>query len=235
MNPSPPTIGQTKRALEWWACSEEFRQLVRADPRRAGRDYGLGFDPALIRPLWDPFFALEVHRENGAVDPAVGAYRDFFDGQAAWRARIRQGCSPDDPRFKRWRARQVARSGLESAASDDIIHAPVAIELADGCSVGCWFCGVAAGRLADAWRYTGENAALWRGVLTVLRERIGAAAQWGFCYWATEPLDNPDYERFALDFADIVGRFPQTTPRLGIATRRGSGISSRCRKRGAAA
>ncbi len=29
--------------------------------------------------------------------------------------------------------------------------------------------------------------------------------------WATDPLDNPDYERFLADFHDVLGRCPQTT------------------------
>jgi hypothetical protein len=30
-------------------------------------------------------------------------------------------------------------------------------------------------------------------------------------YWASDPLDNPDDEKFGLDFARICGKFPQTT------------------------
>jgi hypothetical protein len=33
----------------------------------------------------------------------------------------------------------------------------------------------------------------------------------GCCYWATDPLDNPDYEKLCADMADVCGRFPQTT------------------------
>lgn len=105
---------------------------------------------------------------------------------------------------------------MENGVSDaSIIHAPLAIELTDGCSVGCWFCGVGATKLAEAWRYTEENATLWREMLRVLHGKIGSAARWGFCYWATDPLDNPDYERFANDFADVTGVFPQTTTAQG--------------------
>ena len=52
-------------------------------------------------------------------------------------------------------------------------------------------------------------------MLRVLHGKIGSAARWGFCYWATDPLDNPDYERFANDFADVTGVFPQTTTAQG--------------------
>src|SRR5205814_8046857 len=73
------------------------------------------------------------------------------------------------------------------------------------------FCGVSAGRKGADFLYTPDNARLWRDVLAVLRRVVGPAAATGFCYWATDPLDNPDYERFALDVAEICGRFPQTT------------------------
>lgn len=212
----PLTIGQAKRVLEWWSCSEPFRKMVAADPERAGREYNLGFNPEIIRPLWDPFDAIVAEREKRRVHPVVPAYRQFFNAKKRWRDEIKQECSPDEPRFKAWRARQIARNTLENGAYDDyIIHTPLAIELTDGCSVGCWFCGVGATKLAGSWRYTDANAALWRAVVGVLRNKIGNAAKWGFCYWATDPLDNPDYERFAGDFCDIVGMYPQTTTAQG--------------------
>jgi hypothetical protein len=41
--------------------------------------------------------------------------------------------------------------------------------------------------------------------------RFGAAAQTGFCYWATDPSDNPDYLDFVRVHCEITGRLPQTT------------------------
>lgn len=208
----PLSLGQVKRVLEWWCCSEEFRELINADPERAGREYNLGFNPEIIRPLWDPFFAQEAAREELPVHPAVPAYRQFFMAKTKWRDEIKEECSPDEPRFKAWRKRQIARNQMENGGFDNyIIHTPLAIEITDGCSVGCWFCGVGATKLATAFPYTDENAALWREVVGVLRAKIGNASKWGFCYWATDPLDNPDYEKFASDFCDITGMFPQTT------------------------
>jgi len=77
--------------------------------------------------------------------------------------------------------------------------------------VGCWFCGVSAEEKKTDFLYTEENRRLWIAVLEALRERVGPAAGHGFMYWATDPLDNPDYEKFCVDFARICGRFPQTT------------------------
>jgi hypothetical protein len=43
----------------------------------------------------------------------------------------------------------------------------------------------------------------------------GIAARRGFLYWATDPLDNPDYEHFLADFYDVFGVCPQTTTAQG--------------------
>jgi hypothetical protein len=40
---------------------------------------------------------------------------------------------------------------------------------------------------------------------------FGEAATAGYCYWGNDPLDNPDYESFLIDFHDIIKAFPQTT------------------------
>jgi radical SAM family RiPP maturation amino acid epimerase len=77
--------------------------------------------------------------------------------------------------------------------------------------VGCWFCGISAEKKKSDFLYTESNAALWRAVLAVLHSRVGDAAGSGFLYWASDPMDNPDYEKLAMDFARICGRFPQTT------------------------
>jgi radical SAM family RiPP maturation amino acid epimerase len=43
----------------------------------------------------------------------------------------------------------------------------------------------------------------------------GIAARRGFLYWATDPLDNPDYEHYLADFYDVFGVCPQTTTAQG--------------------
>ncbi len=206
------SVGQAKRMLEWWCSSRRFRELIQSDPAQAGRDYGLGFDPEWLRPLWDEEAAAAVHRGEIEPHPTVPAYRKFFNAKGAWRDLVKVECASSNPRIREWRQRQCSRSLIESGAYDSVlVHAPFAIELTDGCTVGCWFCGVGATRFVNAWPYSPENAAMWRQILAVLHDRIGEAARWGFCYWATDPLDNPDYEKFASDFADEMGIFPQTT------------------------
>lgn len=206
------SVAQAKRMLEWWCSSQKFRDLMESDPAQAGRDFGLGFNPEWLRPLWNDEAAAAYHRGELKAHPTVPAYRQFYNDKGAWRDRVKEECASSNPRIRAWRQRQCARSLIESGAYDSVlIHAPFAIELTDGCTVGCWFCGVGASKFAQAWPYSPEHAALWQQVLAALHERIGDAARWGFCYWATDPLDNPDYERFAGHFADEMGIFPQTT------------------------
>lgn len=115
--------------------------------------------------------------------------------------------------FNAWRQRQINRchSQLSRETNQAIVHTAIAFELCKGCSMGCHFCGVGAEPLQMVYRYTAENAKLWRDVLDVAVERLGAAAGGGVCYWATEPSDNPDYFKFVADFGEKTGIYPQTT------------------------
>ena len=90
----------------------------------------------------------------------------------------------------------------------NIFYFPMAFELSRGCRVGCNFCGL----MAEPFR---ENApydeALWRDILTGAAGFLGEVAGESPGYFATEPLDHPDYERFLALMQDVTGRMPQTT------------------------
>ena len=92
-----------------------------------------------------------------------------------------------------------------------ITHPILAFELSAGCTIGCWFCGVSADRFHGNFAYTAENARLWRAILDHCVDLFGTGAQTGFCYWATDPTDNPDYPRFLADYHAATGNLPQTT------------------------
>ena len=207
-------VARAKRFLEWWSADRELRQSLKQDFKAVDR-LGLGVDPNELRFLWDEDFHLKALRTKGWVAPElVQQYRTWIGEKFRYRERLRREDGvPQDPRHAAWRQRQVNRAlgHLGKNAHENIVHAPFAIELTDGCSVGCWFCGVSAEQKKTDFLYTEENRQLWIGVLEALRERLGSAAAHGFMYWATDPLDNPDYEKLGLDFARICGRFPQTT------------------------
>ncbi len=208
-------VAHSKRLLEYWMADREFRAALPNDPAGTVARYGLRADPEAVRFLWDDAFHRDrLGRADWTAPEAVQQYRAWIGEKLLYRELLRrEGCAPDDVRHRVWRERQIRRGWgqLGQPSVEQIIHAPFAIELSEGCSVGCWFCGVSAERKKADFLYTDDNRALWRDVLTVLRRVLGPAAANGFCYWATDPLDNPDYEKFTLDFATICGKFPQTT------------------------
>lgn len=207
-------IAHLKRFLEWFHADPDFRQQVRTDPLGAARRRRLTVDPEAIRPLWD---SEDQARDGEPLPDAVRRYREHIQSQIDWREGVIKASAPHDRRFRVWRDRQRARCRVVMYLGNErtTVHSPVCFELSQGCSVGCWFCGVGAQRLTNTFAYTADNARLWREVLEVVGRIVGPAAAHGFCYWATDPLDNPDYEKLASDFADILGIFPQTTTALG--------------------
>jgi radical SAM family RiPP maturation amino acid epimerase len=120
--------------------------------------------------------------------------------------------SQSNPRFNAWRQRQMQRCNSELGGSaGSVTHPVICLELSEGCTVGCWFCGLSADRFKGYYEYSPEHAEMWRGVVGVASELFGSAARTGFCYWATDPCDNPDYDNFLLDYYQITGALPQTT------------------------
>ncbi len=211
-------VSHLKRLLERWHGDSDFREQLSANPSETILLYNLRVNLEEIKPLFDKKFELnkkpieEKQLEQVFSSELLKHYRSITE-------KIRPelmksvASSSINLRFKVWRERQIARaaSQMKQPHHDIIVHAPVCFELSKGCSVGCWFCGVAAPRLSDIFFYTQENARLWCEVLELMKEILGPAAGAGFCYWASDPLDNPDYEKFCSDFHQILGGFPQTT------------------------
>jgi radical SAM family RiPP maturation amino acid epimerase len=202
-------IGHTKRFLERFAADAVFREQVAVDPAAASRRWGLLRDPSAIRTLWD----LTLPRTQRQPESrAALRYQAYLNEKRGHSKVLRDSGTPKNRTWRTWRERQIARclSHLGGKA-ERLVHAPYCVELGKGCSLGCGFCAVAAGRLGEQWAYTPENKALWRDCLAVMGEILGTGARAGYCYWATDPMDNPDYESFLMDFRAVQGSFPQTT------------------------
>jgi radical SAM family RiPP maturation amino acid epimerase len=204
-------FGHMKRFGEWYLGSAQFRQDVTADPA-AVTGYGLRLDTGTVRALLRRDL-LSDGADLSGLPPLVAAFRDYRRGQFLAASRWRAVGSGADPRFHAWRQRQIERCEIEFGlvVGSQIVHAPAAVELQKGCSVGCWFCGVSAPALDGTLHYTPDNARLWAGTVAALHEVTGAALASGILYWATDPLDNPDYEQYLAGWERQVGSPPQTT------------------------
>lgn len=198
-----------KRFRERWIGDDRFRNAVSADPAAAAARLGIELDPTRLAFLW----------EGGAPrDPDTPEMRAY--GRLMGRGQAYLDYCADDggavEPYRRWRARQRARSAYASGAfvAPLQLHLPFAIELTRGCSLGCWFCGLAAVPLEAVLRTDPDH---WESLLRALREEFGAFAKRGFLFWATDPLDHPDYEAHAEAFHRICGRFPVTTTAAPLA------------------
>lgn len=211
-------LSQIKRFSEKWHADPDFRKQIFKDPAQAVFRYDLKMNPEEIRLLWN-VESVKIQGKEASISPAVKLFQKFPNGIPinVYDIKSLLAC-PKDQRFKAWRERQIARNESlhKKSFHNRIVHAPVAFELSKGCSVGCWFCGVSASRLSNFFPHTLDNAKLWREILWLLKEILGLTAGMSLCYWATDPLDNPDYEKFCDDFQEILGRFPQTTTALAL-------------------
>ena len=211
-------VAHIKRFLERWTMDPKYQEAFASDAQAALKAINLTLTPADVIPLIVPEQATAVTRlvRAGRADEvpvSVLRYRFFIHEKIQHRRQLRTETVPADPRMRAWRDQMISRCTGELGAerSDAIVHAPAAFELSQGCTVGCWFCGVAAPKFERNWPHTPDNAKLWRDCLAVVGEVFGPSAKHGFMYWATDPLDNPDYEHFLTDFYEVLGKCPQTT------------------------
>ncbi len=205
-------IANAKRFVERYTADPVFRELVAENPAKATAKYNINVNAEDIRPLWDRQPNSE-QAQGPTVNSTLDLCRRYNDVMLGWMRQQRSEEALAHPKYQAWWQRQVARNNSEIGAAINTkdIHAPVCIELTAGCTVGCWFCAISAERFQGAFEYTSENRQLWHGVLETIRDIVGPAAGAGFCYWATDPMDNPDYEKFIIDYHAVIGSLPATT------------------------
>lgn len=203
---------EVKRFAELLIGNAGFRKGLLENPRATAEAFGLQVDPLELRALWD-VQALREGRLCGDDLQREGilCLNAFNELKRAFFARM-LGSESSNAAFGAWRRRQIARcrTEVDPVNASAIVHAPASFELASGCSVGCWFCGVSAQKYRGAVRYEAIRED-WLATLAALRDELGPIASKAFLYWGTEPFDNPDYERYCLDLKAVCGGFPQTT------------------------
>lgn len=201
------TAAQIKRVLEFASMDAAFLAKLKETPESALQKIRVDIPFEKMKCL------LAGNGQDMPLTEEAACYRQFVENKLKARNYMQQkGCVPSDPRFKKWRERQINRCRVEMGMRNQVmIHAPLMFELTEGCSVGCPFCGVNAGKLKSIYRYTPENAKLFREILIFMKGLLQDAAGSGTCYYASEPLDNPDYEKFVGDYYEILGTIPQIT------------------------
>lgn len=217
-------ISDFKRALEVAYLLPEGKELLNTNAEEFKSKYGLpNVDTYALRLFFgdEPvdWSTLSEDEVLDAMPYQLFRYRQFCINKVARRDNLLKVENvPLDPKMAKWRERQINRAkGFSGKAYSSNVQINLALELQDGCSVGCPFCGAGAKKLQKIYRYTDENAELFRNVIKAAHEEIGESAGKGCMYLATEPLDNPDYELFLADYRKEFNTLPQIT--TAVATR----------------
>jgi radical SAM family RiPP maturation amino acid epimerase len=226
-------IVQLKRFFECIQGDQEFRQSAATGqftPEQLAylRDVGVTFDMDEVCAIWkgvetnevlsDTVYSVTSPDELPADFlkeleryPLLRLWGRFLFLRTNFYRRHNQSV-PDFPipndRFAAWRRRRIAATKSELGAfGHNIDHPTLAIELAVGCSVGCYFCAFDAPKLQKIFDYSvPENREFFRGIARSLADVMGARVA-GQCllYWSTEPHDNPHYIDFMKEYGKITG------------------------------
>lgn len=205
-------VAEAKYFLELLTMEPDFKSDLEREPEKILQQYNIAHKFADLQLLYDKEKILAYKKENKELPLVVLRYQSFIREKLVFREELqRNKCVPQNKIMREWRQRQVNRCwGELGSRNQSIVHSPVIFELNLGCSVGCSFCGVNAPKLTAVGDYA-ANKELWQSILRILKEIIGEAAGMGTCYYATEPLDNPDYEKFSQDFYNVFQIIPQVT------------------------
>ena len=215
-------LAHAKRFLERWSGDLDFRNHVNSgtlELSEAAAMCGCAIDVWSLQPVFHPDF---VHFRQAATEadwPLTYLWNAYIGEMISFRGSIlEKGYSGGvTPEFDLWRARQVVRVHLElGSAASGLVHPPLSFELSSGCSVGCWFCGISAADFKGNATLADGGDQRWRETLRAARNVLGRGVEQAFCYWATEPLDNPEYADFLEIFRDETGIVPQTTSSIPL-------------------
>ena len=168
-----PHVAALKRLFELWALDQGFHDAYLSDSEAALAGSGLDVDPrAALLVLFR-----ELPEDAGELPETFTWYRDLVEERFARGRRNSLRMEVADPRFAGWRERQMRRCARDMPyAAGFMSHLPLVFELSLGCTAGCSFCALSAGRLEGVFRHTEANEALWRDVLSRMHAVIGNAA-----------------------------------------------------------
>ena len=143
-----PHVAALKRLFELWALDREFHDAYLSDPEGALAGTGLDVDARAASLV----LFLELPEDAGELPETFTWYRDFVEERFARGRRNSLRMEVCDPRFANWRERQMRRCARDMPyAAGFMSHLPLVFELSLGCSVGCSFCALSAGRLEGSF------------------------------------------------------------------------------------
>ncbi len=213
--------GAFKRAWENYGADPTWRERFSSDPVKCLGDFPEISDvyaafKAIGMLSRRPFTENAAHQRQG-FSPYYDEYMRRYEKVRAYlEERFREERFADKRLF-RWNEIALRRARVQHGElrnTPTLLYYPLMFELSEGCSQQCPFCGLAAGRHVGDFLATPEHRQLWREILAASREILGDIAGEAACYFATEPLDNPDYEVLLSEFAAVMGNYPQTTTAL---------------------
>lgn len=215
-------LSHSKRFLERWIADDKLKHAVISGDislSAAAESCGCEIDVESLLPVFHPDYT--VFRPIATKSDWFLTYLWDQHLKSALEVRDliarRSGSNGLTPQFDSWRSRNINRVALQlDLAAAGLTHPPVAFELSSGCSVGCWFCGISAKEFKGHATLAGNGESEWRQILSSVRGIVGEGIRSSFCYWATDPLDNPEYLDFIRIFEDVTGAIPQTTTAIPL-------------------
>ncbi len=215
-------LAHIKRFLERYSGDHELRNRLLAglvSLADAAKECGCELDVTSLQPVFHPAFV--QFRADATLEswPLTYKWDSFLRSMFTLRNELCWAGSSKGltPAFDQWRERNMSRCRFEiGVAGQGIVHPSIAFELSSGCSVGCWFCGISAEKFKGHFSLSGSGKAEWKATLEAAYHVLGVGMKSGFCYWATDPLDNPDYLGFLEEYDRLVGVIPQTTTAIPL-------------------
>ena len=203
-----------KRIMEWYITDPDFREQMEKDIPDLVVQMGLASGYSLILQAIHVIHQGRFESEDHSDNPYI---REYAQRNALVTASVRKRVQRESFAADGiWQYANVVRNRCRMESRmvwlhPNIYYYPACFELSRGCRVQCPFCGLGAETWKADFKYTQENARLWRNILQITRELLGNVIAASPCYFATEPLDNPDYEKFLSDMKEVFGSVPQTT------------------------
>ncbi|CAM1343365.1 radical SAM family RiPP maturation amino acid epimerase [Tenacibaculum amylolyticum] len=194
-----------KRFFERFSADPDFMNNLKLNFNETLEKNHIKIDREDVRYLFE--------KENSETPEAVIKMWNIVQNKQRWVEQFYlNDCLPSKASMLSWRKRQIERQRYDLGPffTNTNIHSSLAVELSQGCSVGCWFCALSPDSLKNNYSHE-TNQEEWIRFIQIMNSFLGNAIKSTFLYWATEPFDNPYYEKFCIDLYNETGVFPPTT------------------------